>query len=407
MKVGLIGCGLVGKQRANVVRQSPTDELVIVADIDESHATSLAAEMGCLAITDWRKVVARDDVEVIVVSTPNKYLMPITVAALENGKHVLVEKPMARNLAEAEEVLRTISRQGDPSTSSGQRKGTGRQGDSLLVSPSPCPPLLGVGFNHRHHPAIWKAHELCAQGAIGPLMFIRAVYGHGGRPGYDKEWRADPDLAGGGELLDQGVHIVDLCRWFLGDFSEVVGFTGTYFWGTDRAGEQGRGGDKETRRQRGKESAPPHPLTSSPPHPCSSAPPLLSTSAQIEDNAFALLRTADGRIAQFHTSWTQWKNCFTFEIFGRNGYVRVDGFGGSYGLERLEVGRRKMEGGPPEVEVLEFPGPDVSWEAEWQEFTSAIRESRQPLANGEDGLQVMRLIAAIYESARMGQVVRL
>jgi predicted dehydrogenase len=128
---------------------------------------------------------------------------------------------------------------------------------------------------------------------------------------------------------------------------------------------------------------------------------------QLEDNAFALLRTADGRVAQFHTSWTQWKNCFIFEVFGRDGYVRVDGLGGSYGPERLEVGRRKMEGGSPEVEVLEFPGPDLSWQAEWQEFTSAIREGRQPLANGEDGLQAMRLIDAIYKSARTGQVVRM
>jgi predicted dehydrogenase len=128
---------------------------------------------------------------------------------------------------------------------------------------------------------------------------------------------------------------------------------------------------------------------------------------RLEDNAFALLRTADGQIAQFHTSWTQWKNRFTFEVFGRDGYVCVEGLGGSYGTESLEVGRRKREGGAPDVETFEFPGPDLSWQAEWQEFTSAIREGRQPLANGEDGLQAMRLIAAIYESARTGQVVRL
>jgi predicted dehydrogenase len=223
--------------------------LVIVADIDESHATSLAVEMGCLATTDWRKVVARDDVEVIVVSTPNKYLMPITVAALASGKHVLVEKPMARTLAEAEQVLRTTRRPFDKPVLSRVEGLRATAGDKETLSPSPPPlvspspplPLLGVGFNHRHHPAIWKAHELCAQGAIGPLMFIRAVYGHGGRPGYDKEWRADPDLAGGGELLDQGVHIVDLCRWFLGDFAEVFGFISTYVWGADRAGERGSG----------------------------------------------------------------------------------------------------------------------------------------------------------------------
>ena len=186
--------------------------------------------------------------------------------------------------------------------------------------------ILKTGFNHRHHPAIWRAHELCAEGAIGPLMFIRAVYGHGGRPGYDKEWRADADLSGGGELLDQGVHIVDLCRWFLGDFAEVFGSTATYFWDLGHFESAGR---DSPRAANGQSVAP--------------------SSISLEDNAFALLRTADGRVAQFHTSWTQWKNRFSFEVFGRDGYLRVEGLGGSYGVERLEVGRaqagRRRAGG--------------------------------------------------------------
>jgi len=392
LRVGIVGCGLIGRRRADVVCRSPGDQLVIVADVDEPRARSLAGEMGCLATTDWQEVVARDDVEAVVVSTPNKYLMPITVAALEHGKHVLVEKPMARNLAEAEQVLRVARRQGDKETrrqgdkeTRGQGdKGRGGQGNQRTVSPSPSLPLskspylpvLGVGFNHRHHPAIWKAYELCTQAAIGPLMFIRAVYGHGGRPGYEKEWRANPEVSGGGELLDQGVHIVDVCRWFMGDFAEAFGFTSTYFWMSDRRPPTADGGQSVV---------------------C----------GRVEDNAFALLRTADGRVAQFHTSWTQWKNLFTFEVFGRDGYVRVDGLGGSYGTETLIVGHRRPQSGPPVEERFEFHGPDLSWQAEWQEFTSAIREDRQPLANGEDGLQVMRLIDAIYESARTGTVVRL
>lgn len=356
MRVGIVGCGLIGKRRADVVCQSATDALVMVADVDEVRAMAAAEEMGCSATTDWQEIVARDDVDVVIVCTPNKYLMPIAVAALENGKHVLCEKPPGRNLVEAHQIAETARRTGH---------------------------ILKIGFNHRYHPAIWRAHELCAQGAIGPLMFIRAIYGHGGRPGYNREWRANADLAGGGELLDQGVHIVDLCRWFLGDFTEVLGLTATYVWG-QKADDGGR---------KAEEGIPPSAFH-------------LPISA-VEDNAFALLRTADGRVAQFHTSWTQWKNRFTFEVYGRDGYVRVDGLGGSYGPEHLEVGRRKKEGGVPEVELFEFPGPDLSWQVEWQEFTSAIRAGRQPLANGEDGLQAMRLIAAIYESARTGQVVRL
>ncbi|MDH7475740.1 MAG: Gfo/Idh/MocA family oxidoreductase, partial [Anaerolineae bacterium] len=303
-------------------------------------------------------------------------LAPVTIAAACSGKHVLCEKPLGRNAGEAQQMVDAARKAGV---------------------------VLKTGFNHRHHPAIWKAHELCAQGAIGPLMFIRAVYGHGGRPGYEKEWRANADLAGGGELLDQGIHIVDLCRWFLGDFAEVFGTTATYVWGRGKM-ENGKGkmGDGKWKMEDGTREVEEENPSSI----------LHSPFSSVEDNAFALLRTADGRVAQFHTSWTQWKNRFTFEVFGRDGYVRVDGLGGSYGLERLEVGRRKMEngkwkGGAPEVEVLEFPGPDPSWQTEWQEFASAIREGRQPLANGEDGLRAMRLIAAIYESSRTGRVVRL
>ncbi len=362
MNVGVIGCGLIGRRRAAVGRELG-DQIVIVADVDASRARQVAQENGCAWTTRWQDVIERDDVDAVVVSTVNQVLAPVTIVACEAGKHVLCEKPLGRNAGEAQQMVEAA-----------------RLGGVLLKT----------GFNHRHHPAIWRAHELCSQAVIGPLMFIRAVYGHGGRPGYEKEWRADADLAGGGELLDQGVHIVDLCRWFMaayastsGEFTEVVGVTDTYFWelGSFPAADQ---------------------YTSEGP----SAIPIdwrySRRSSRLEDNAFAMLRTADGRVAQFHTSWTQWQNRFSFEVFGRDGFVRVEGLGGSYGVERLEVGRRKPEGGAPTVETFDFAGPDRSWQAEWEEFTSAIHEGRQPLANGEDGLQAMRVIAAIYQSARTG-----
>jgi len=333
MHVGIVGCGLIGRRRADVVRRSPGDELVIVADVDEGRARSLARKIGCLATTDWQEVVAREDLEIVVVSTTNDWLAPITIAALQHDKHVLCEKPPGRNPEEARQMM-------------GAAKGGGRK--------------LKIGFNHRHHAAVWKARELLDQGSIGEPLFIRCRYGHGGRPGYEKEWRAAPEISGGGELLDQGIHAIDLFRWFLGDFQEAFGYISTWFW-----------------------------------------------NASVEDNAFALFRTAGGRVASLHASWTQWKNLFSFEVFGQDGYLIVDGLGGSYGPERLRVGQRKMEEGPPEEEVLEFPGPDVSWEAEWREFVSAIRESREPLANGYDGWQAVRMVDAVYESARTGRVIKL
>lgn len=129
--------------------------------------------------------------------------------------------------------------------------------------------------------------------------------------------------------------------------------------------------------------------------------------APLEDNGFALLRTATGQIATIHTSWTQWKNLFRFEVFGQKGYLMVEGLGGSYGVERLTLGIRRPESGPPEQEVWEFPGPDISWQMEWAEFKAAISKPGQPLGSGHDGYQAARVIDAIYESAKTGRVVNL
>ena len=139
----------------------------------------------------------------VVVATLHDSLAEITLAAIEAGKHVLVEKPAARNRAELESVMAAAERH------------------DVKVR---------VGFNHRYHRAFRKARELFDAGALGELMFIRARYGHGGRIGYDKEWRADPGLSGGGELIDQGPHLIDLSRWFLGEIIEIEGFAHTYYW---------------------------------------------------------------------------------------------------------------------------------------------------------------------------------
>ncbi len=368
VRVAVIGCGLIGRRRAEIVHRSVTDELVIVADVDESRAEAVGDEMGCFATSNWQEVVERDDVDIVVVSTSNDWLTPISVAALQCGKHVLVEKPAARSPKEALSILQAAGR-------SIQTAATAHAQDTTHCGPD-SRPTVRIGFNHRHHPAVWKAHELFAQGVIGDVLFVRCRYGHGGRPGYDKEWRADPQIAGGGELLDQGIHAVDLFRWFLGDFAEAFGFTGTSYWklGCFPAGRNE------------------HPLLAG---------------SRAEDNAFALFRTSTGQTASLHASWTQWKNLFSYEVFGQDGYLTVEGLGGSYGPERLIWGCRRPESGPPDEQVFDFPGPDISWAAEWQEFVTAIREGREPLTNANDGLQAIRMVYAVYESSRTGQVVRL
>jgi predicted dehydrogenase len=180
-------------------------------------------------------------------------------------------------------------------------------------------------------------------------MFIRGRYGHGGRPGYDREWRADPKLSGGGELIDQGVHLIDLAGHFLGEFSVIDGHAATYYW-----------------------------------------------DMPVDDNAFLSLRTATGRTAWLHVSCSEWKNLFSFELYFRRAKLQIDGLGGSYGLERLAYYRMRPEMGPPDTIIFEFPRGDQSWAIELQEFLTDIREGRQPDPGIKEAKATLRVVEAIY-----------
>jgi predicted dehydrogenase len=213
--------------------------------------------------------------------------------------------------------------------------------------------VVKVGFNHRFHPALAKARTIFAAGELGPLLYIRARYGHGGRLGYDREWRADAAIAGGGELLDQGVHLIDLTRWFAGDVVEVRSHIGTFFW-----------------------------------------------DMPVEDNGFLFLKTAQGSVAWLHASCTEWKNLFSFEIFGRDGKLQIDGLGGSYGVERLSWFRMLPEMGPPETTIWEYPGEDHSWRTEFAHFLDCVQQGNQPSGTLEDALAALEIVQRAYEQAR-------
>jgi len=348
MKVAIIGCGLIGKKRALALQKS--DQLIACCDTNAQVADKFGAEFNCKIYTDHRKLLEENLLDTVIVAVVNKYAKDIIIAALNTGKHVLAEKPLGRNAKESAEILEYLSVS---------------QSQCLTVSPSPGFPvsqslLLKTGFNHRFHPAIWEAHALISIGKIGKVFNIRARYGHGGRPGMEKEWRSSKGLCGGGELLDQGVHVIDLIRWFGGEISEVYGKVETKFW-----------------------------------------------DMKVEDNAFAILKTDKDVTASFHVSWTNWKNIFSFEVFGTDGYIRIEGLGGSYGTESLEIGIRKKEGGRPDIENIEFPPEDVSWNNEWQEFKSAIRERRSVIGSGIDGLRANEVVEALYRSNEENSPVRI
>jgi predicted dehydrogenase len=331
MRVAIIGAGLQARRRAPVINDWPNAELVIITGKSKEGAEPLARKMGCEAGEGWEKVVTRPDIDTVLVCTPPNIHADISIAAMQAGKHVLCEKPLARTVSEAEKMIAVA-------------RGTGL--------------TLKCGFNHRFHPAIWKAKQLYNQGELGEPMFGRCTYGICGRPGFEKEWRADTNIVSGGQLMEQGIHAIDLFRWFFGDFNKVTGFTATKFFDI----------------------------------------------SPLEDNGFALLRTDSGVVASIHSSLTQWKNLFLFEVFGSDGYIRVEGLGGGYGNEKMFFGKRDFSA-PFTEEVIEYRGDDRSWLDEWKEFVSAIQEKREPLGNGVDGLEALKLVNAIYQSAQDGQTV--
>jgi predicted dehydrogenase len=333
MRVAFIGAGLQTRRRAPVVQQSPDDVLVEIVGHEHAPAGGLAGQLGCDWGTDWRRTVERKDIDAVVVTTPPHVHAEISIAALESGKHVLCEKPLCRTLEEAQAMLDAASRAGR---------------------------VLKCGFNHRHHPAVLEARHRFEAGEFGRPISGRCRYGICGRPGYEHEWRADPARAAGGQYAEQGVHGIDLFRWFLGDLAEVSCMTAVGYF---------------------------------------RAQPL-------EDNGMALFRSADGALAMLHASLTQWENLFSFEILGDEGYFRVEGLGATYGTEKLYVGKRDFSAPFADL-VIQYRGGDSSWQAEWREFKAAIAEGREPLGNGHDGLEAVRATVASYHAEATRSVVDL
>jgi len=325
MNFAIIGCGLIGQKRAKALT-AQGHSIRIAADFLPDRAERLASQYHAAQATDWQDVVYSSDVEAVVVATTNQWLAPVTLAAVKAGKHVLVEKPAARSVQEIDPVIQAARESGVH---------------------------VQVGFNHRYHPALQKARELFDSDALGPLMFLRARYGHGGRVGYEKEWRANPEISGGGELIDQGVHLIDLARWFLGDFARIDGHANTYFW-----------------------------------------------DMPVDDNAFLDLRTAAGQTAWLHVSCTEWKNLFSMEMYGREAKLDIQGLGGSYGVERLAFYRMLPQMGPPETTVWEYPGEDRSWQLELADFETGVKSGKPCGPSLNDAREALRVVETIYQRSR-------
>ena len=327
MNIGIIGCGLIGRKRAAAI--SSEHHLSALCDINLQLAKALAADRHEIMITpDYKNLIENGNVDLVIISTINNQLAPITLYAVQHGKHVIVEKPGGVSSAELVPIIGTI------------------RGTDIKVK---------VGFNHRYHPAFLQARQIFENDENGKVMFIRGRYGHGGRLGYEKEWRANKSLSGGGETMDQGVHLIDLSRWFMGDFEKVDGFASNYFW-----------------------------------------------NMPVDDNGFICLRKEDNRAAWLQVSCTEWKNLFSFEIYLEKAKLVIDGLGGSYGIERLSYYKMLPQMGPPETNIYEYPMGDNSWKLEFAEVTQAIeKNSSLPMGDIHDAYAALKIVEEIYRESEL------
>ncbi len=323
-KIGIIGCGLIGQKRSQSLGLK--GKLIACADPDIDRAKKIASSKEIKVFKDWKKLLEVKEIDIVIIATPHNQLFKIIIQAYKMKKHILVEKPGSKNLKEMIKIISKVK-------------------NSKIK--------IKVGFNHRYHPSIIKAKKIIKSGIIGKPMYLRARYGHGGRPRYEKEWRAKPSISGGGELIDQGSHLIDLSRLFLGEFSEVTGFIYTYFW-----------------------------------------------KMSVEDNAFLTLKTNSNKIAFLHVSWTEWKNMFSFEIFCSHGKLDINGMGGSYGQEQLTLYKMSKKMGIPKQRKWRFKFKDISWKTEINDFYDDIIYNRKPKVNLNDAYQNLKIINKIYKNSK-------
>lgn len=293
-------------------------------------------DIKCQQYIDYHTAIDETQPHIVFVCTPNQYSPDVCVYALERGCHVFCEKPPGRNLADIQRIIKAEE-----------------EHPSLKVI---------FGFNHRHHPAIVEAKSIVDAGRMGRIIWLRGVYGKSGGRGraFEKSWRNAPEISGGGILLDQGIHMLDLFRFFCGEFGEVQGMVSTAYW-----------------------------------------------NITVEDNAILLLRSLQGQIAQLHSSATLWKHTFRLEIGLEGGYLIAKGLlskTGSYGRETLITGRKPQDDedialGNPREEMVYYD-TDLSWDLQVKHLIDCIQNDLPIIdSSSVDALRVMEIIDAIYSKA--------
>lgn len=326
MNVGIIGFGKMGKIRAEAVDQSGRAEIEKVYDIDPKTALK-----GYPAASNAEEILKSDLIDAVFICTPNFLNKDLTIKGLKAGKHVFCEKPPAFTADEVEEI----------------RKVEALSGKKLMY-----------GFNHRHHSSIRTIKHLIETKDYGDLLWMRGRYGKSVDKNFFDTWRSKRQFAGGGILLDQGIHMLDLFLYLGGSFEQTCAFVSNCYWKTD-----------------------------------------------IEDNVFAILKNSKtGVVASLHSTMTQWRHLFSLEVFLSKGYMVLNGLRTStktYGDEILSIARNRSTAPAATWEDEEkiTYHEDKSWRSEVEHFFDSI-EQDTPIKIGSsiDALNVMQTIDAIYKS---------
>lgn len=326
----IIGYGYMGEIRQRMVEQHPNLELLMICETDLDKLTGV---QGFTVVRDPEKVM-ESDAQAVFVCTPNHLIPDLAVQCLERGKHVFCEKPPGRTLEDIEHILKAEQ----------QNHGT----------------KLMFGFNHRYHPGVMRAKSIVDSGRLGKIVTLRGLYGKSGGKNFALSWRNDFTVSGGGILLDQGIHMLDLFNFFLGGFTSAKAFLSNGHWGFD-----------------------------------------------VEDNAVVILKNEQNQMAVLHSSTTFWKHVFQLNVILEQGYLMLEGLlskTGSYGRETLVIGHRQFEDeaeavGNPSEETIYFD-KDLSWEIEVNRFVDCIINDKPVLeSSSADAYNAMELVHRCYRDS--------
>lgn len=324
LKIGIAGYGVVGTRRRHHIDRHPQLKTIAVCDRKFDQGGMLE---GGVRYHQSYQALLEEDLDALFVCMSNDMAAVVTIASLKRGLHVFCEKPPARNLEEFSQVLRCACQ---------------------------FPKLkLKYGFNHRYHDSVRDALRIVREGELGRVLNMNGVYGKSKMVDFHTDWRCQRAAAGGGILLDQGIHMVDLMRLFVGEFSEITSVVSNSFWNHD-----------------------------------------------VEDNAHALMRTKDGVTAFLHSSATQWRHRFNLDIGFEKGAVTLAGILSgtkSYGAETITVAYADGDSGGDPREIQTRYNHDHSWQDEIAEFADVVLHDR-PVLDGSaiDAMKTLHLVYRIY-----------